>query len=136
MQKSNRRSGSCCGKPWGLERVTFKNGTEHIARRCSVCGAHGDYLSKSEIQDIEAIPVGKTDREKRIEAGLPVGCRICGTETGVQIIGFCGKCRYTEDARRILQYAKRDGRSVFALEPDELVEALGISDQTLEFVIQ
>lgn len=103
-------------------RVKFKDGTYHTALMCD-CGKHGGFAKKG-VFNLDDLQERKTDRQRRIEEGLPIGCRVCGTEKEVQIIGFCGGCRHSLDAKAIRLYAKKKGLRVWDLDPLELCEAI------------
>lgn len=105
-------------------KVVFKNKTTHAALICE-CGKHGGYAPRETV-NFDSLPERQTDRQRRIEEGLPIGCRVCGTENNVQVMGFCGKCRHSSDAKAIRDYAKEHGVRVWDLDKEDLCKAIGL----------
>jgi len=113
----------CKHKDINYSWVTFKNGTRHVAKKCTECSKHLGF-EKREFVIGESIAEGKTNRERDIELGKPVGCRVCFDECRVGISGFCIDCERSDDAKTLRLWAGNRNLSIFDLSREQIFEAL------------
>lgn len=103
--------------------VMFSNGTQHIAKRCKACDKHLGFVPKSEI-NIASLPWEKTEQQKRIDLGMPVGCRACGGD-GENLSGCCKECQKKGLHKKLRHFCKVKKVRVWDLSKEQLFELWG-----------